>query len=141
MSESTEEVTEEIDDVRDVNSGPGFGWTSPDSIRIRRTTISCYSTGDDVGKEMSQHEYDVIEKRQEIVSRHTREERKEVNEACGLERSLQLQITAVKQTREAVVTGYKSKLVWRRGRTSRTDSDGGRDRHVSLVSYRSPQAG
>ncbi|KAH3890442.1 hypothetical protein DPMN_014523 [Dreissena polymorpha] len=38
MSESTEEVTEEIDGVRDVDSGPGFGWTSPDSIRIRRTT-------------------------------------------------------------------------------------------------------
>ncbi|KAH3868075.1 hypothetical protein DPMN_031212 [Dreissena polymorpha] len=35
---------------------------------------------DDVGKEMSQHEYDVIEKRQEIISRHTREERKAVND-------------------------------------------------------------
>ncbi|KAH3708423.1 hypothetical protein DPMN_067873 [Dreissena polymorpha] len=62
-------------------------------------------------------------------------------QACALERSLQLRVTAMKSTREAVVTGYKSKLVSRRERTPRTDSDGGRDRHVSLVSYRPPQAG
>ncbi|KAH3862952.1 hypothetical protein DPMN_025927 [Dreissena polymorpha] len=61
--------------------------------------------------------------------------------ACALERSLQLRITAMKTTREAEVTGHKSKLVWRRERTPRTDSDGGRDRHVSLVSYLPPSAG
>ncbi|KAH3751376.1 hypothetical protein DPMN_185930 [Dreissena polymorpha] len=37
MSESTEEVMEEIDDVRGVDSGPGFGRTSPDNIKLRRT--------------------------------------------------------------------------------------------------------
>ncbi|KAH3708375.1 hypothetical protein DPMN_067824 [Dreissena polymorpha] len=40
----------------------------------------------------------------------------------------------MKPAREAVVTGYKFKLVWRREMTSRTDYDGGRDHHVSLVS-------
>ncbi|KAH3784167.1 hypothetical protein DPMN_162119 [Dreissena polymorpha] len=51
-------------------------------------------------------------------------------EACALERSLQLHMTTIKPTREAVVTGYKSKRICRRERTPMTVSDGRRDRHV-----------
>ncbi|KAH3735555.1 hypothetical protein DPMN_042091 [Dreissena polymorpha] len=47
----------------------------------------------------------------------------------------------MKSTREVVVTGDKFKLVWRRRRTPRTESDSGRDHSVSLVRHCRPQAG